>query len=337
MDSTESILHFSNGRANFLSQDVSISFDYDMFEVKRNMDLLNIEYETYKANPYTHRRDDLKQILQQLHTILIDPVKGGVSSRIYLYPDAAVREVPWNILVDREGSYFLENHEITILTGAPRARYKPINYKDLGLYFLAPRFFGGWTLQNDQDTELLNSMKDAKVVDSALADLVHVSSHGNKEGILLDHRGTILCQEEVKLLKLKAKLVFLNTCYSSSMASSFMDAGAGSVIGNLWQVDDLLAIQISSTFYEGLRNGQRVSEAMQGAILQSKSIQGGNLHPLSFGGYQVYGRNQQVVENGAYDFKKIISQVLSLLTTISVLLYYLGGKIISKLMEYNLI
>ncbi|HET9225312.1 MAG TPA: CHAT domain-containing protein, partial [Thermoanaerobaculia bacterium] len=109
--------------------------------------------------------------------------------------------------------------------------------------------------------------------------ILHFNGHGRPDGILLtrlDHRGLPrpgwLTSEEVGKLRLNADLVVLSACQTAlgrevrgeglvGLSQSFLAAGASSVLGSLWSVDDKATAHLMDRFYrELLVHGRPPSE-----------------------------------------------------------------------------
>ena len=117
------------------------------------------------------------------------------------------------------------------------------------------------------------------------AALVHIAAHGNsgtgeiafapppqKRKPLLDEEDVFLTMAEVQKAKVRAKLVVLSCCHSAEgiiraegvigMARAFLGAGARSVLGTLWAIDDNATMEFMRIFYQHLKLGEKASEAV---------------------------------------------------------------------------
>ena len=117
------------------------------------------------------------------------------------------------------------------------------------------------------------------------AALVHIAAHGDSETgeiafapppkkrkLLLDEEDVFLTMAEVQKAKVRAKLVVLSCCHSAEgtiraegvigMARAFLGAGARSVLGTLWAIDDNATLEFMRNFYQHLKLGEKASEAV---------------------------------------------------------------------------
>ena len=117
------------------------------------------------------------------------------------------------------------------------------------------------------------------------AALVHIAAHGDSETgeiafapppkkrkPLLDEEDVFLTMAEVQKAKVRAKLVVLSCCHSAEgiiraegvigMARAFLGAGARSVLGTLWAIDDNATMEFMRIFYQHLKLGEKASEAV---------------------------------------------------------------------------
>ena len=118
--------------------------------------------------------------------------------------------------------------------------------------------------------------------------LVHIAAHGSAERgeILLSpnlgsskrpkKKDFLLTMADVLNAKLEAKLVVLSCCHSGrgkikaegvvGLARAFLGAGARSVIGSLWAIDDKATLTFMRHFYEHLVKGQSASKSLHEAM-----------------------------------------------------------------------
>ena len=117
------------------------------------------------------------------------------------------------------------------------------------------------------------------------AALVHIAAHGNpetgeiafapppeKRKPILDEEDVVLTVAEVQKAKVRAKLVVLSCCHSArghiraegviGIARAFLGAGARSILASLWAIDDDATIEFMRSFYQHLKHGQKISEAL---------------------------------------------------------------------------
>lgn len=340
MDSTESILIFYSDRGELINTHTVRSFRFDTILLQENIDLLQSEYLKFKANPYAHDVQSLDDLLSTLYTLLIEPVREEIRAGLIIIPSVATRNVPWNILMSSNGQYLIEQTEIVVAVGTSAHTYaEPLAQGDIHIFALAPEFKGVEMINNQSEKEHLFSLFQNTTEKMLTSDLIHVSSHGLEDAILVNGDKDLFKVGDLADMKISARLVFLNACYSSQLAEEFVTSGAASAIGIQWQVDDRVAIRISEIFYGLLLEGKTTAAALRESVLQYKANceLSSESHPFQWGGYQIYGKSVQIVENDPYHLMRIFSVFLSFCTTFSLISYHFGAKLRGKMMEYNLI
>ena len=133
-----------------------------------------------------------------------------------------------------------------------------------------------------------NATKDQVLRRLHAVSLVHIAAHGSAERgeILLSpnlgsskrpkEKDFLLTMADVLNAKLEAKLVVLSCCHSGrgkikaegvvGLARAFLGAGARSVIGSLWAIDDKATLTFMRHFYEHLVKGQSASKSLHEAM-----------------------------------------------------------------------
>ena len=133
-----------------------------------------------------------------------------------------------------------------------------------------------------------NATKDQVLSRLNSVSLVHIAAHGSAERgeILLSpnfgsskrpkRKDFLLTMADVLNAKLEAKLVVLSCCHSGrgkiktegvvGLARAFLGAGARSVIGSLWAIDDKATLTFMRHFYEHLVKGQSASKSLHEAM-----------------------------------------------------------------------
>ncbi|KAM7451221.1 hypothetical protein ABFA07_001269 [Porites harrisoni] len=111
--------------------------------------------------------------------------------------------------------------------------------------------------------------------------LVHIAAHGSMESgeiaLAPDNKmDFILTVEDVKRIKIRARLVVLSCCHSgfgkitaegvNGMTRAFLGAGARSVLVSLWAIDDKATLEFMKIFYQYLVKGKSASEALNQAM-----------------------------------------------------------------------
>lgn len=114
------------------------------------------------------------------------------------------------------------------------------------------------------------------------------------------HNGILQASEVLEQLQLNARLVVMSSCSSArggssgdqglvGLSSAFQAAGAQSVIGTLWEVNDASMSSFMSSFYQSLKATDSVATALQTA--QMESIRSPDRHhPYYWGSVQLLGK-----------------------------------------------
>lgn len=141
--------------------------------------------------------------------------------------------------------------------------------------------------------------------------ILHFTGHGRPDGLLLtrfDPRGRLrpgwLTAEDIRKLHLEADLVVLSACQTAlgrevrgeglvGLSHSFLAAGASSVLGSLWSVDDQATAALMDRFYrELLVHGRPPAEALRLAQLSMKREKRWR-SPYYWGGFVLQGDGTQ--------------------------------------------
>ena len=137
--------------------------------------------------------------------------------------------------------------------------------------------------------------------------ILHFNGHGRPDALLLTRLDRLgrprpgwLTAEEIGKLRLNADLVVLSACQTAlgrevrgeglvGLSQSFLAAGASSVLGSLWSVDDKATAHLMDRFYrELLVHGRPPSEALRMAQLSMRSQKQWR-SPYYWGGFVLQG------------------------------------------------
>jgi CHAT domain-containing protein len=141
-------------------------------------------------------------------------------------------------------------------------------------------------------------------------DLIHLACHGFfhafeplESGLLMAGKRT-LNVHDIMAAKIRADLVTLSACESALITTNvrgifkprglrlaFLEAGANSVLGSLWPIDDEATTSLISQFYRGLYNttGEKINtkaKALQQAML---AVRAHHEHPYYWAGFTLTG------------------------------------------------
>jgi CHAT domain len=147
--------------------------------------------------------------------------------------------------------------------------------------------------ETDMDTKLVDTDTDVTTFLRHLetAHLVHFAGHGyydehqpTRSGLVF--RKGILTPEDLKIPLRGAPIIFSNACETgrvgrnespgggrgrSGLAAGFITSGAVNYLGSLWPIFDDSSRRIAESFYQHLRTGYTVGEALRQARLEAYS------------------------------------------------------------------
>jgi len=146
------------------------------------------------------------------------------------------------------------------------------------------KMFNGKSFLNEEAT------KESFLKNAPLFDLIHVSAHSYldanspEESSIILHKenersNNLLRMKDILGVDLNGQFVVLSACNTffgkdqkgeglSSIAKSFIETGAGSVMGSYWPVPDEISKTFMSSFYSYLKDGLDKDEALRAAKLQ---------------------------------------------------------------------
>jgi CHAT domain-containing protein/tetratricopeptide (TPR) repeat protein len=223
--------------------------------------------------------------------------------RIFIIPDGSLHFLPFEALVVSKkdplsNSYFITKSEISYkyslsvenqlqllrppeqksIVGIIPSTFKD-NYQEPLLQSTNELEQMEFFLQNEVLIEQAAS-KEAFVKAFDDNAIIHISTHGgvSTEGPWLALYDERLFLSELYFLKNQKDLVVLNACKTLSgefqkgegvfnLMRGFTNAGAKSVVGSLWDINEKSSLEITTQFYRNLKQGNRKSEALQKAKL----------------------------------------------------------------------
>lgn len=227
---------------------------------------------------------------------------------LIIVPDATLGGVPFAALVDASGQYLVERHTLTLAPSAAFAAYERATSRATAVHprlllidAQASRQSAYAPLasaRRELDTiAALYRRRAARLIEgtdrslferlAATADIIHIASHalrsndGMAPSLVLSDTGgkdEQLTAREIAAMDLgRAELVVLASCSSArngddgerSLADAFLDAGARSVVGTLWDIADRPAAEFFSRLYLHLANGYAPADALRAAQLDS--------------------------------------------------------------------
>ncbi|GLR19006.1 CHAT domain-containing protein [Portibacter lacus] len=350
LEESQSYIIYEEDYGILVNKDDFIVFPINNTEVHKYIDLIKKENLLFRKNPFNHQPDKFEAVMSHLYHLLIAPIKTSLQQSVHIIPSSSLSSIPWNALKNESNLYMVDQHAISIQKTINHSLQLP--KRKVKTMVFAPQFTGSTYLNSKAEKETITKLFRETKNDMSHYDIIHISSHGKIDssnwldsGIFINNEH-ILRNRDIMSMCINAQLVFLNICNGGetnqkgkSIATAFQEAGAQTVVAALWEVEDQSAIKISKHFYEEIAQGEKPSEALQTALLtyRNEVELTSELNPFYWAGFQVYGENAAIIEELTYNMKRIISLVLSFLTSFSLLGYYYGGKIKGKLIEFNLV
>ncbi|HTU45374.1 MAG TPA: CHAT domain-containing protein [Bryobacteraceae bacterium] len=141
--------------------------------------------------------------------------------------------------------------------------------------------------------------------------VIHLAAHGVSDELDSDRTALVFAPgsesedglwqaREIRRTRLNADVVVLSACETGSgklqgqegvmnLARAFLTAGARSVVASLWDVDDRSTATLMESFYEHLKAGLTVKEALRQAQLDFIKNYGDKAKPNLWAGFEVIG------------------------------------------------
>jgi len=259
-----------------------------------NKDSLEFKAEYFKFLKLSHK------LYQQLY----EPIKAKRKNTIVV-GDGPISYLPFEALVKNDDlsspQYLIEDHSFSFASSVSvlqKMKSKKAN-KFNSLLVVCPEDFEDVNLEllliSDKEVESLKKISDCKILKQKEAtlknftkesldyDVIHFSSHSgvNQETKQpwIAFQDSIIELNEIYKMNLNASLVTLSSCKSfdgqyqagegiNSLARAFLFANASSVIGSLWNLNEVSGYEILNTFYSNLKNEQNKPEALRHAKLK---------------------------------------------------------------------
>ena len=200
---------------------------------------------------------------------------------LIIAPDAELHKIPFAALQDENNQTLAEKHRIRVLPSLTimKAIFDcPANYHNQkGAVIVGDPDVGSVLIKATQERVTITRLEHAYKEAEEIARMVGVSpllgeEAPKKRKLLLDEEDVFLTMAEVQKAKVRAKLVVLSCCHSAEgpiraegvigMARAFLGAGARSVLGTLWAIDDNATLEFMRNFYQHLKLGEKASEAV---------------------------------------------------------------------------
>ncbi len=253
----------------------------------------------------------------------------GSNSMLAIVPDGALRALPFAALVAPDGRFLVEQTRLSLIPalaysqpeGGRRGERLNVVAASLQQEMALPAgWFGalagtgreadiavqyataGRTIPDFTRAQLVEALGGARV------DVLHLATHAAFNG-RSDRAFIVANGEVIRLAELRAiiensqrrgealDLIVLSACetavgdddVSMGLAGAVVQAGARSVIGSLWQVNDLGTAELMSRFYRLYSEGRSRSEALREAQLGLIQAGGDQANPNIWAAFALLG------------------------------------------------
>jgi CHAT domain-containing protein len=172
----------------------------------------------------------------------------------------------------------------------------------------AAKLFGSQSVTLDGSQASEKALKAEPLADFKV---IHLAAHGVSDELDSDRTALVFAPgsqtedglwqaREIRQTRLNADVVVLSACETGSgklqgqegvmnLARAFLTAGARSVVASLWDVDDRSTATLMESFYEHLKAGLTVEEALRQAQLDFIKNYGKRAEPNLWAGFEVIG------------------------------------------------
>jgi CHAT domain-containing protein len=242
-------------------------------------------------------RSNALGLLRQLYQRLVAPLENlvGDAPKLIVVPHGPLHYLPWHALFDGK-SHLLERHAMSYLPNGSLLRF---------VREARPSGTDHVCLGHSNNGALPHAVSEARAIAALLkgyayvedeatlarlretapkASILHIAAHGEYRpdsplfsGLSIG--GGWFTTLDVFRLPLSASLVTLSACQTGrnvigggdellGLMRAFIYAGAASLVGSLWAIEDASAARLMERFYQGLVSGQGKAEALRKAQLE---------------------------------------------------------------------
>ncbi|HET8773528.1 MAG TPA: CHAT domain-containing protein [Thermoanaerobaculia bacterium] len=265
----------------------------------------------------------VQQEAADLHQLLIKPVERYIqaASSLVIVPDRFLNAVPFAALYDAgKGRYFADETAFTIAPGAALLCRPPERRNASRALVIADPLHGPKPLYGArEEARVVAGLYEPAVVllngpeataarfaaEAPAATVIHYAGHAPERGSTHSstaRAGAILDAGALSRMRLPhARLVVLAGCSTDhtpihrvegipSISRAFLAAGARTVVGTLWDIDDAASMRLFSKFHEHVRSERVPSAALRAAQRELMSDPDGTLrHPATWAAATVIG------------------------------------------------
>ena len=313
----------------FLGEDMiySIALTKDTVRFLRNDNAVEVREKTDEFRNRLTERKEVLGVAQDLFGHLAREQLDPSRKNIIVVPDNVLSYVPFEILTDEEERHLIEDYFISYTGSAGIflelkneffdygyeenwAGFAPVYENDLGLPSnedevrrIAERCKGDSFLGEEASRQnFLGSIQKYGVLHLAMhATIDNINPKYNK---LLFSDGE-LSSAEIYLSEMRARLAVLSACNTGfgkleageggmSMARAFHFSGVPSVVMSLWKVPDRETKIIMLHFYDHLKKGESLDEALRRAKLDylDETPDPALRHPYYWAGFVINGNTE---------------------------------------------
>lgn len=264
---------------------------------------------------------DVQAAAGALHRLLVAPHRQELAraNRLVLVPDRHLSAIPFAALYDEaRGQYLVEQYTLRIAPSATAVAADALPELAPALVVADPP---GWNQRrlpvSREEGARIAAMHGATLLAGHDASrerflssiehssLVHYAGHADSDagayGALLladgGQRNGMVSSAEISRLRLaRNPLVVLAACstFRGDITRAFLLAGARSVVGTLWEIDDDVAASLFLAFHLQLRRGAAPAAALRAAQLELLRGSNGKLaHPEAWAGVVVTERSER--------------------------------------------
>ncbi|MBP7801602.1 MAG: CHAT domain-containing protein [Saprospiraceae bacterium] len=303
---------------------------------------------------------DYIDVATKIYNLLILPFEQDLKHKILIVPEANMANLPWAALLTqplstldcRKWPYWVKTntiasqHSLSIWAMDHQRVRSPVTFNRPFVAF-GPTFVD--LHHNVDECQELQKMigGDVYLGDQATMDnflkfapyskIIHISSHAqaspdDQDSSIILFDGGMMTSGEIAEKSLPADLVFLSACETGigkkieeegvfSLARSFFNAGASSVISTLWKVSDQVANLQVRQIYQHLLNGRFKDEAIQEMQLDyiSHARTAESAFPFYWAAFQCQGDLAPLIKDS------LLSRITNLFSLIPMFSFSLAG------------
>ena len=271
--------------------------DLDILKVSRNKSVIDNLFKKFKdfekiKDIYTNEK-----LLREASNILISPIEEKIKKykHLCISPDSVLWYVPFNALYFEEKE-LIESKTISYVPNLTLLKYciERESKGDCLVIGGSPSNDLIYAVQESKEIaellktevrnytkkEIIEKMKSSKVISFSCHAFYSSKDYGLGSYIILPN-GEYLTSKEILGTRLNSELVTLSACETAKLSyfeggdifgllSSFLCAGAKSIVASLWKLNDHAAYLTMKEFYTCLTKGSSKAEALRSAQLVTR-------------------------------------------------------------------